>query len=157
MIACLPVAEPAVFEFYTYIVQIWLPQRYPTIFTLSSEEQVLQNRVTGEALPLAHPVTGREALELLNRNLDDDFLFMMPTGNEEGHGFLLQALIWAFPDHTDPAKRLGATLNDLHARVPGYREKLEGSLDRFFRKFESGRIICRSNVRYSALLPYYDD
>lgn len=146
VLACLPGAEPVVHELYTYLVHEWLPRRYPTIFKRSLNQNVLENEVTGEHLPLTPPLDGRKALEILNQNVDDDVLLMCPQSEDEGGGFALNALMWAFPNHSDPKKRLGGSLRDLHQRVPRYREKLELSMDRFFGKLEVGKVVCRSNV-----------
>ncbi|KIW15240.1 hypothetical protein PV08_05285 [Exophiala spinifera] len=145
VLACLPRGLPAVHEFYTYLVHQWLPQRYPTIFTLFPDRQVLENKVSGEHLPMTPPKDGRQTLEILNRNLDDDVLFMTPQSDNEEDGFALNALMWAFPNRSDPRKRLGGSLKDLHQRVPGYKERLEMSMDRYFRKLEVGRVVCRTN------------
>lgn len=146
VLACLPDGVPAVHELYNYLVREWLPQRYPTIFTIFPGRQELENKVTGENLPMAPPSDGRQTLELLNRNVDDDILLMTPRSEKEGGGFALNALMWAFPNHSDPKKRLGGSLKDLHQRVPGYPEKLEMSMDRFFGRLEVGKVVCRSNV-----------
>jgi hypothetical protein len=150
VLACLPAGLPAVHELYDFLVTHWLPGRYPTVFARLPDHRGLMNKVTGENLPLISPSDGRQALEILNRNVDDDVLFMTPFGQEDGGGsqpkFALNALMWAFPNHSDPKKRLGGSLSDLHQRVPGYPEKLEMSMDRFFGKLEVGKVVCRSNV-----------
>jgi hypothetical protein len=42
-------------------------------------------------------------------------------------------------------------LRDIHGPVPGYKEKLEKSMDRFFEKLEVGRVVRRSNVSENAI------
>ncbi|KAH7024784.1 uncharacterized protein B0I36DRAFT_332031 [Microdochium trichocladiopsis] len=145
VLACLPRGLPAVHEFYNYLVHQWLPGRYPTIFTLFPERQTLENTVTGEHLPLTPPADGRQTLEILNRNLDDDVLFMTPRSDNEEDGLALNALMWCFPNTSDPRQRLGGSLREVHQRVPGYKEKLGMSMDRYFRRLQVGRVVCRTN------------
>lgn len=153
VLACNPEAEFAVRELYTYLVQILLPQRYPTVFVTSQDQSRLSNMITGDSLPVNCPENSSEALRFLNAHVDDDFLITMPskrTDGQEGEEFFLHAFIWAFPNRTDPSERIGRSLKTVHARVPKYDEKLDASMDRYFSRLETGQIVFRSNVRKSS-------
>ncbi|KAK5046115.1 hypothetical protein LTR84_008572 [Exophiala bonariae] len=148
ILACYPDAEPAVRELYTYLVQIFLPERYPTIFVQSWNSQTLENKITGDGLPFTCPRDILQALQLLNAHVDDDFLFTLPskrTDGAEGEEFFLRALVWAFPNRSEPSKRIGRSMKALHVRVPKYAEKLDVSMDRYFSRLETGQVVVRSN------------
>lgn len=149
ILGCLPEGEPVVRELYTYLVREWLARRYPTIFKLDTQTMHLQNRVTGDSMPLNAPEDPKEALRYLNANLDDDFLMLVPSfkPDAEGETWDLKALVWAFPNHSDPKIQLGRSLRELHGPVPGYKAKIERSMNRFFGKLGVGQAVCRASVR----------
>lgn len=114
----------------------------------------MQNKITGDSLPLNCPVDISQALRLLNAHIDDDFLITLPskrTDGEEGEEFFLHAFVWAFPNRTKPSERIGRSLKTVHARVPKYHKKLDVSMDRYFSRLETGQVVFRSNVSVSCL------
>jgi hypothetical protein len=154
------VAEPAVTEFYTWLVKTYLPRRHPTLFTLS--DSGLQNHITAETLPL-HPPSPSEALRLIGSHIDTDFLFLLPTPtpnpppvttpipssapslDPSTPKYHLSAFITCFPSGFSTSQKLGLQLSDIHAPVPGYAQKLERSMDRFFANLPVGKIVRRCN------------
>lgn len=148
--------RPAVSELYTFLTGTYLPSRFPTMFKLHhaayeyGSEAVLQNLVTGEILPTratsaATPTS--TLLATLGRHLDEDFLLLLP---EEGVDkpaakYILEAYVTCCPSGFNPANKLGKKLRDIHAPVPGYDVKLDGSMDRFFTKLEVGKYVKRAN------------
>jgi hypothetical protein len=148
-------AELAAKELYTYLVQHLLPTRYPNIFTLlpssPSSPPHLQNAITHATLPLTPPNDAIAALKLLTQHVDEDFLILLPS--EDGDGYSLQAYIWCYPVGFSPPELLGMKLRDIHGMVPGYKNKLEGSMDRYFGKLEVGKVVVRRNVSLCFLSP----
>ena len=130
-------------ELYEFLVQEYLPQRYPTMFRLDKDAAVVENVVTGERLPLAAPADRNDTLRRINRNVEEDFLMMLPS--PDGDGYNLQAFVWAYPVGFDPQSKLGIKLRDAHGPVPGYKEKLERSMDRYLGAMEPGNIKYRYN------------
>ena len=130
-------------ELYEFLMQEYLPQRYPTIFHLDSSTSTVENLVTEEKLPITAPADRYETLRKLNRNIDEDFLMLLPSPDRDGYS--LQSFIWAYPVGFDPQSKLGMKLRDAHGPVPGYKEKLALSMDRHFSKLKPGNVKSRVN------------
>lgn len=160
----LPLAHDAICELYEFVMGIYLPNRYPTMFKLleakyeSCKVFMLQNKVTGEVLP-ATVSPGRplvNALETLGKTIDEDMLILLPTGSSGNESdksrekpsslkYVLQAYVTCFPSGFNTREKLGKQLNGVHEPVPGYREKIEKSMDRYFEKLEVGKFVKRVN------------
>lgn len=97
--------------------------------------------VTDEVLPRTASRNRYETLQRINRNVDEDFLMMLPS--PDGDGYTLQSFVWAYPVGFDPQSKKGIKLRDAHKPVPGYKEKLQMSMDRYFSKLEPGDVKCR--------------
>ena len=130
-------------ELYEFLIQSYLPTRYPTIFRLSPSTSILKNRITHEEVPLAAPTDRYTTLAIINRTVDEDFLMLLPS--PDGDGYSLQSFIWAYPVGFDPQSKLGMKLRDAHGPVPGYKEKLALSMDRYFHHLEPGTVKSRVN------------
>ncbi len=61
-----------------------------------------------------------------------------------------------FPAGFNTKEKLGMKLRDIHGPVPGYKQKLERSMDRFFEKLEVGKVVQRSNVSSIHILSTYN-
>ena len=57
-----------------------------------------------------------------------------------------------FPNGFDTRLKLGLKLREIHDPVPGYAEKLERSMDRFFERLEVGKVVRRVNVCMNSVL-----
>lgn len=145
--------RPAVTELYTFLLGTYLPTRYPEMFKLHQANYdqgvtfMLENRITGE-LPLIFPNRTTETimmLETLGKHLDEDFLLLLPEDTEKDPKYVLEAYITVCPSGFNPREKLGKRLRDIHGPVPGYKQKLEGSMDRFFAKVEVGKYVRRVN------------
>lgn len=142
-----PVIKPAVNELYTYLIATYLPTRFPTMF--QKRKGGLYNLATGKSLPLLPSSNPEKSLEILGENVDEEFLLLLPSKSEDGTvEYRLQGYVVCFPSGFDTAKKLGMTLRDIHGPVPGYREKLARSMDRFFERLEVGKVVGRCNVRF---------
>ena len=140
---CLECAVGMLNEIYEFLVQEYLPRRYPSVFHLDISSSLVVNTVTNEELPLTAPNNRYETLRIINRNVEEDFLMLLPS--PDGDGYSLQCFIWAYPVGFDPQSKLGVKLRDAHNPVPGYKEKLTLSMDRYLAGLEPGNVKCRVN------------
>ncbi|TVY27415.1 hypothetical protein LHYA1_G004188 [Lachnellula hyalina] len=136
-----PASRTALNELYTWLTGSYLPTRFPSMFTLSPTH--LLNLVTSESLPLQPPTDPIQTFELLGNNLDEDFVLLLPSS--DGDQYELKGFVTCFPSGFNTKEKFGMTLRDIHTPVPGYKEKLETSMDRFFARLEVGRVVQRSN------------
>ena len=140
---CLDNAVGTLNELYEFLTWDYLPRRFPTIFHLDFSAGELENRVTHEKMPLQAPSDRHETLRIINRNVDEDFLMMLPSPDCDGYS--LQCFIWAYPVGFDPQSKIGIKLRDAHRPVPGYTEKLAPSMDRYFGRLQPGDVRFRVN------------
>ena len=137
-----PAIKPAVSELYSWLVTTYLPTRFPKLYTLS--DSGLLNHATSQTLPIQPSPDPVKTFELLGENLDDDFLILLPS--EDGDGYRLQGYVTCFPAGFNTKEKFGLKLRDIHKPVPGYKEKLELSMDRTFDRLEDGKVVKRSNA-----------
>ena len=153
---CNPSCEPAVMELYEWMFGTYLPQRFPTMFKLVNPDQLptdfktrgryVHNIPTDEYIPLKAS-SGRDALYALGRQVDDEFLLLLPSSSAEDGSpiYHLEAFVCCFPSGFSTPDKLGLPLAGIHKPVPGYEQKLEKSMDRFFAKMELGKAVRRVN------------
>ncbi|KAB8241859.1 hypothetical protein BDV35DRAFT_384531 [Aspergillus flavus] len=161
----------AIRELYIFVVGTYLPTRYPRMFRLTSQpsdnnkktgtetKTILESMVTGAKIPLHFDEpepgskTGRKELETLGTLVDEEFLILLPESSPtdsssnqgESEKYILEAYTTFFPSGFDTRKKLGLRLASIHTPVPGYKEKLERSMDRFFARVEVGQFVQRVN------------
>ncbi|EEP82556.1 predicted protein [Uncinocarpus reesii 1704] len=135
---------------------------------------LVRNQVTGEMLPTTlnpnRPTI--TALETLAKTVDEEMLILLPeikasnhsektsekrtrerskprsdpsAPDGEGNRYVLEAYTTCFPSGFDTRTKLGKRLDEIHIPVPGYKQKLEKSMDRFFDKLEVGKFVKRAN------------
>jgi hypothetical protein len=136
-----PEIKSAVDELYTWFVGTYLPTRFPTLFTLNPTS--LYNSATSLLLPLCPPEDPVRTLEILGSNLDEDFLLLLPSSDDDG--YVLKGYVTCFPAGFNTKEKFGLKLREIHGPVPGYKEKIGLSMDRFFERLEVGRVVLRSN------------
>lgn len=144
----------AVEELYSYLFQVYLPGRYPSIFktTYGKTDHIarVENLVTGNILPAdAESISLHAALKIISENIDEDFFILLPhemDGDTSGDVvYVLEAYAACFPSGFQPRDKIGKRLADIHGPVPKYKEKLQKSMDRFFARLEAGRLVKRVN------------
>lgn len=137
----------AVSELYNFVLGVYLPSRYPSMFKL--HENTFENLITGGKWPtsITSDTPTIRALEILAQTTDEEFLILIPdiSSEPENPKYILQAYATCFPSGFNTREKLGLRLADIHGPVPGYAEKLERSMDRFFAKIEVGRFVRRVN------------
>ncbi|KAJ5728264.1 hypothetical protein N7493_004594 [Penicillium malachiteum] len=143
----------AVGELYSFILGTYLPSRYPQMFKLhfnpEKDSELFENLITGKTWPtsLSPETPTIHALEILAQTVDEEFLILLPDilSEPDQPKYMLQAYATCFPSGFNTREKLGLRLADIHGPVPGYAEKLEKSMDRFFAKIEVGRFVKRVN------------
>lgn len=83
----------------------------------------------------------RAPLEVISRFAQEDLCVMERRGGR----WCLSAGSVCFPTRWDLRSKLGLPLDAIHGPVPGYREVLAASVDRFFEGLVVGRTVWRSN------------
>lgn len=141
VVGTIPSGETAVEEVYSYLVADYLPQRYPTIFTLEEDGKMFRNAVTGKTFPTKAPADPKEALKILVETVEDDFFLLQET--PEGHRSV--AYICCYCSGFDPSEKLDKLLVEIHEPVPSYH-KIGPSMERFFTRVEVGKNVKRVNV-----------
>lgn len=112
---------------------------------------MVENTVTRQtiAVKLDNQTPLRNALSSIAENIDEDFFILLPHEEDNAHGsqqvYVLEAYAACFPSGFKPRDKIGKRLADIHGPVPGYKEKLEKSMDRFFARLETGRLVKRVN------------
>lgn len=171
IIACTPQGAPAVMELYDWLIGIYLPRRFPTIYTLVSESNTtgapthLKNHATNKLLTLT-PETPEIALEIIGENIDSEFFILekpldsssspspaqddaqpqsQSQEEKETQPYRLTAFVNCFPAGFRTLSKLGLTLSGIHGPVPHYSEKLEKSMDRYFAALPVGKVVKRVN------------
>jgi hypothetical protein len=137
VVDCNPVASEAVMELYEWIFGVYLPKRFPSMFSLvppvspnmpKSEKYdgrskgYLHNLVTDEHIPLKAPSDPIEALKMLGSHVDDEFTILLPTPDANAapkrayatpdpeYPYHLHAYLLAFPSGFDTSKKMGLPL-----------------------------------------------
>ncbi|QSZ28624.1 hypothetical protein DSL72_003123 [Monilinia vaccinii-corymbosi] len=140
VLQALPSSHAAVQELYTYLTTIYLPTRFPSIYSLAPT--YLLNKATHRHI-LLNPSSPLQALHNLGTNIDTDFLLLVPS--PDGDGYCLGAFIVCFPHGFNPQALLGQKIRDIHKPVPKYKEKLETGMYRSFDRLEVGKLVKRVN------------
>jgi hypothetical protein len=136
-------AKATIDEFYVWMFGTYLPVRFPRMFRLEGDDRVL-NLVTNESIELNPPSSSIEAMRIIGSHIDEDILFLLP--DSDGDGYSLQGVVVCFPSGFSSATKLNMKLRDIHKPVPGYKQRLEKSMDRVFQRLEPGRYIKRANA-----------
>lgn len=131
----------------------------------------LLNKITLEKIPLLPPSPSPfdpiQALLTISSHIDTDFLILLPqpptnppsnppeppnqtpqasqAPPQEQATYHLLSFATTFPSGFRTLSKLSQPLSSIHAPVPGYRAKLEKSMDRFFSRLEKGKMVRRAN------------
>ncbi|ESZ98252.1 hypothetical protein SBOR_1348 [Sclerotinia borealis F-4128] len=116
VLQALPSSYAAIQELYTYLTTVYLPTRFPTIYSLTPT--YLLNKATDHHIPLT-PSSPLQALHTLGTNIDTEFLLLVPS--PDGDGYILGGFIACFPSGFDTQALLEVEaeefdINDTHLR-----------------------------------------
>lgn len=113
---------------------------YPKRYRRDGDTLVIDGGV-GRAVLTETGEGSRPPLEVISRVLQEDLCVMERMGGR----WCLSAASVCFPTRWDLRSKLGLPLDAIHDPVPGYRELLASSADRFFDGLAPGRTVWRSN------------
>jgi hypothetical protein len=152
VLSTIPSGEAPVRELYTYLLGIYLPTRYPTMFELiqdptkTGNQTVFRNKITSLASPVHPPPSDpTEMLKILGETVEDDMFLLLQDSDTGEHRAV--AFVCCHPAGFDPSQKLGKRLVDIHGPVPAY-EKIGASMERYFGRLEVGRPVKRVNVSF---------
>jgi len=160
VLGSVPRVKPAVDELYIWMTNTYLPQRFPTIFTLSKTSNIdsntsnslsnyLHNNAINETLRTSPYTDPSDSLRTLGSHIDSDMLILLPTETASQTTsettYTLVGFQVCMPNGFNTASKLNLTLADIHGPVPRYKEKLEKSMDRFFARIAVGQFARRAN------------
>ena len=144
-------SNPAIRELYEEILLDLLPKRYPTIYRITGD--LFCNLVTGSRHHIPTALSDHRAmLRRLIENVEEDFWFMVPCEHGE---FKLQGFAACFPQGLLPAAKVGMTVSEIHAPIPGYDGRLKKGVNRCFERMERGQSVARVNVSLQILGKYH--
>lgn len=123
----LPGSELACKELMEMVLQ-FVCTRYPQHFTLV-DKRILKNHILGTE----HDVQTRPPLEILLENIPEDFAIML-RDDETGFYYLRAAVICSALGW-NVASKIGKRLDQIHAPIPDYKEKMQFSMDRYVPSF----------------------
>lgn len=138
-----PNTHLAVKELYDVVLGV-LTRRYPEYFVVSRSGKFVFNTLRGEELPRfasGSKKTSEELLRILLENTEEDFqLLEHDSASDE---FVVRGIGGLTSDGYSWKRKLDKKLTDVHGPVPGYKEKLKNSMNRFFKKLEPGAFVQR--------------
>ncbi|RAQ63973.1 hypothetical protein COH20_000164 [Aspergillus flavus] len=134
----LPGSQHACRELMEMVLQ-FLCARYPHYFQLLNDQSILRNDIIGTEtdLRLIHP------LNVLLNNVPEDFAIMLRDPETGAYvlraGIICSSLGWSL------GLKLGKNIDEIYEPVPDYGEKLQFSMNRFFAKMPTDRLIQRGS------------
>jgi hypothetical protein len=140
VIQCLPGSEAACHEVLS-IVTSFLFARFPQHFTITtiSSGPAIHNHLTNEIFPIGNQ-NCLNPLEIAAKLSMEDFNVLMK--NPETGDYHLQASATLFPAGWKLQERVGTSMANLHAPVPGWKQKLGGNVNRYHCSQTPAGIIC---------------
>jgi hypothetical protein len=120
----LPGSELACKELMEMVLQ-FLCARYPQHFHLHSDKKTFENKILGTT----QDVKSKHPLLVLLDNVPEDFAITL-RDPETGYyhfraGMICSALGW------NVGTKIGMNLQQIHAPIPDYKEKMQFSMDRY--------------------------
>ncbi|VEU22236.1 DEKNAAC103239 [Brettanomyces naardenensis] len=140
-----PSVLPALREVYDLVFD-FLVTRYPKYF-YRTENGLVYNKIRRESIPSDSSKLEAEELErIICRNIEEDFLILLKNpDSDQPDEYILRAAVSCFPAGFNPAEKLNTPLTAIHGPVPGYKERLQLSMNRFFGRLKIHEYIVRSN------------
>ncbi|CDO77519.1 hypothetical protein BN946_scf184912.g18 [Trametes cinnabarina] len=123
------------------IMADYLPKRYPTLFRREADDSIT-NVVTGDRFDGLSTSKGADALLIISRLVQDDFL--MARERPDGKVYLVGGLI-AFPGTYLLSETINKPLGVLHASVPDFNQKLLVSVERTLKRLKPDQPFERSS------------
>jgi hypothetical protein len=130
VLQCLPGSQEACHEVLS-LVTTFLSSRFPQHFTVTtlSSGPAIHNHLTQEIFPIGEQ-NCVNPLEIAAKLSMEDFNILIK--NVKTGEYHLQASATLFPAGWKLQERVGTSMANLHRPVPGWKEKLGGSVDRYY-------------------------
>lgn len=131
----------AIEELYDLVFGV-LVQQYPQYFVVKGKTII--NTILNTRIPRygsGSKLSSEELLRVLMKNTEEDFQLLQhdPVSDE----FVVRGIGGLTSDGYSWKKKLNRKLTDVHTPVPGYKEKLKNSMNKFFKKLQPGLFIQR--------------
>ncbi|KAK0502849.1 hypothetical protein EDD18DRAFT_609012 [Armillaria luteobubalina] len=138
IVNALPGSEGACRELMEMVIQ-FLTHRYPNQFIYDTNDGAFENRILGTVTQtrLLNP------LIVLLENVPEDFLITL--GDDKTGLYSLRAGVSCSAVGWNLGTKIGKNLSEIHVPVPDYKERMEFSMDRFFRKMPCEKPIQRGS------------
>lgn len=136
-----PGSEAACAELMQMVLQ-WLAVRYPSCFALDPYKLVFTNRILDKEVCLKG-VDGEQALLVLLNHVPEDFCITLE--DEKTGLYYFRAGVVCSSVGWNAGQKLGKALHEIHEPVPHYKERMQMSMDRYFKKMESSKPIQRGS------------
>lgn len=136
-----PEAFEAAIEFLEELA-VYLPARYPSLYKRTREG--IDNLWSGESFNIVERPLKEDPMAICGRLVQDDLAVLLEQPDGQYRllaGSILLAGFWRLSD------KFGMTLSDVHTSgdVPHFREKLETSMNKFFRRMKCDTFHARNN------------
>lgn len=144
--ACDDSAVGALKEMYRFIFD-FLVKKYPQYFVLTEKETLIHNTITGKFFS-SDPADMKkeEILRLIATNIEEDMLIMLKNpSTDQLDEYILRSFITLMPAGFNPMEKLNKSLTAIHGPVPGYLQKLQISMNKFFSRVQPHEFIVRQN------------
>lgn len=125
--------DPRIKTFYNAIRQEYLPTDADVYYSVYSQEPY----------NLSDVEISERLIRMLARTTQEDFLILML--DDDGDEYILKSGSFAFPFGFNPAEKVNLPLKQIHTPVPFYKEKIESSMDKFFKRVKVGYWVQRNN------------
>lgn len=106
----------------------YLPRRFPTIFSMSSDGREIHNHITGETFNITRSCLTQHPLFIAGRLVEDDLNILVEGPRGE---YILKAVLSAFPAGFHVKDKMDKELTEIHKPVPMYKEKMQVAMNKF--------------------------
>ncbi|KAL1683550.1 hypothetical protein EV122DRAFT_286292 [Schizophyllum commune] len=141
ILGALPGSELACAELLQMVAQ-WLSVRYPNCFSLDPYTLLFQNHILGKEVCIKG-VEGADALRVLLDHVPEDFALTLE--NEKTGLYHMCAGVVCSSVGWNAAGKMGKPLHEIHGPVPHYKERMQMSMDRYFKRMETEKPIQRGS------------
>lgn len=146
LFGCHESAVDALRETYDYIFT-HLMKRYPQYFELNEKGSSILNKIKGESVPAsAANLKPEEMLRYIATNIEEDMLILIKNPDTEQYDeYVLRAAVSLLPAGFNPLDKLNQPLTTIHGPVPGYVQKLQTAMNKFFTRLQAHEYYVRNN------------
>lgn len=137
---------PALKETCKYIFDFML-KRYPQYFELTDNDTMIHNKIVDKKF-IYNPenLTTEEVFRNIVNNIEEDLLIMIKNCEDKDYQeYVIRAAVSLHPAGFNPLEKLNMPLTKVHGPVPGYVQKLQVSMNKFFTRLQKHEYVVRNN------------